>query len=440
MNTTPNKTNLNKTPNNWSWLENTNDSPSSSDGMSKNLENQDLNKSFDSATANGRRGRPKSEILTSLMLQGSTSPSAIKCKFCNRVFPRDKSLAAHLRTHTGEKPYICDFPLCSRAFTQSGQLKTHQRLHTGERPFSCSAPNCQMRFTHANRHCPDHPYQALKRCDDEFLLNPQPEEQSTEILKWLQKYREERQQQLIQAQSPSPSPNSTARKTPKRPSSSSSMKGSDENKRRVFSKSIIDLKAQENCDISSSSSSNHNNKELIAMSPSKAARKGFMCEMDMNAGKAENIQSSTPIQKQNYASDAIDLAIIGSPVSTNKPKHCRPKIILWKEPMDDNDEEESSLNNDENILKPTEISGPSEKNLSVPSPKKLFNPKKKWLREACQDLGTQPLDFGTNHPLYNRLQTQAVNETMTNNPQLLSLSNNHIVRPSVIIMAKEKKE
>jgi hypothetical protein len=281
-----------------------------------------------------------------------------------------------------------------------------------------------MRFTHANRHCPDHPYQALKRCDDEFLLNPQPEEQSTEILKWLQKYREERHQQLIQAQSPSPSPNSSARKTPKRPSSSNNTKGSDENKRRVFSKSIIDIKAQENCDISSSSS---NNKELIAMSPSKAARKGFMCEMDMNAGAAENIQSSTPIQKQNYASDAIDLAIIGSPVSTNKPKHCRPKIILWKEPMDDNDEEESSLNNDENILKPTEITGPSEKSLSVPSPKKLFNPKKKWLREACQDLGTQPLDFGTNHPLYN-------------NPQLLSVSNNHIVRPSVIIMAKEKKE
>lgn len=104
MNTTPNKTNLNSSSSNWSWIENANDSPSSNDGTSKQLENQLLNKSFDSATggsSSGRRGRPKSEILTSLMLQGSTSPSAIKCKFCNRVFPRDKSLAAHLRTHTG---------------------------------------------------------------------------------------------------------------------------------------------------------------------------------------------------------------------------------------------------------------------------------------------------------------------------------------------------
>lgn len=48
-----------------------------------------------------RRGRPRSEALTTLMMEGSTSPSAIKCKFCHRVFPREKSLQAHLRTHTG---------------------------------------------------------------------------------------------------------------------------------------------------------------------------------------------------------------------------------------------------------------------------------------------------------------------------------------------------
>lgn len=49
-----------------------------------------------------RRGRPRSEALTTLMIEGSTSPSAIKCTYCNRVFPREKSLQAHLRTHTGE--------------------------------------------------------------------------------------------------------------------------------------------------------------------------------------------------------------------------------------------------------------------------------------------------------------------------------------------------
>lgn len=97
MEITPNKTtNLTASSvENYSWFPSTDSieqSPSS-------CENH-LNKSLDSVTT-GRRGRPKSEILSALMMQGSTSPSAIKCKFCNRVFPRDKSLSAHLRTHTG---------------------------------------------------------------------------------------------------------------------------------------------------------------------------------------------------------------------------------------------------------------------------------------------------------------------------------------------------
>lgn len=60
-----------------------------------------------------RRGRPRSEALTTLMIQGSTSPSAIKCTYCNRVFPREKSLQAHLRTHTGKSiknPLISHLP------------------------------------------------------------------------------------------------------------------------------------------------------------------------------------------------------------------------------------------------------------------------------------------------------------------------------------------
>lgn len=68
--------------------------------------NTSLNNSYNSPfnTSDGRenrRGRPRSEALTTLMIEGSTSPSSIKCGYCNRVFPREKSLQAHLRTHTG---------------------------------------------------------------------------------------------------------------------------------------------------------------------------------------------------------------------------------------------------------------------------------------------------------------------------------------------------
>lgn len=49
----------------------------------------------------GKRGRPRADVINSLIIEGSQSPSSIKCKICNRVFPREKSLQAHLRTHTG---------------------------------------------------------------------------------------------------------------------------------------------------------------------------------------------------------------------------------------------------------------------------------------------------------------------------------------------------
>lgn len=85
-----------------------------------------------------KRGRPRLDDITSLIQEATASPSDIRCTFCHRVFPREKSLQAHLRTHTGERPYSCDFPGCGRAFAQSGQLRTHQRLHTGEKPFICA--------------------------------------------------------------------------------------------------------------------------------------------------------------------------------------------------------------------------------------------------------------------------------------------------------------
>ena len=48
-----------------------------------------------SAAADGsasKRGRPRADVITHLILEGSSSPSEIKCKQCYRVFPREKSL------------------------------------------------------------------------------------------------------------------------------------------------------------------------------------------------------------------------------------------------------------------------------------------------------------------------------------------------------------
>ena len=54
---------------------------------------QALNMSMDkSLTDSGKRGRPRADLITSLIQEGTSSPSGIKCSICGRVFPREKSL------------------------------------------------------------------------------------------------------------------------------------------------------------------------------------------------------------------------------------------------------------------------------------------------------------------------------------------------------------
>ncbi|VCW77448.1 unnamed protein product, partial [Gulo gulo] len=141
-----------------------------------------------------RRGRPRADTVRDLINEGEHSSSRIRCNICNRVFPREKSLQAHKRTHTGERPYLCDYPDCGKAFVQSGQLKTHQRLHTGEKPFVCSENGCLSRFTHANRHCPKHPYARLKREEPTDALSKHQAVDNQAAAEWLAKYWETREQ------------------------------------------------------------------------------------------------------------------------------------------------------------------------------------------------------------------------------------------------------
>ncbi|XP_003463705.2 sal-like protein 4 isoform X1 [Cavia porcellus] len=50
-----------------------------------------------------------------------------KCKYCTKVFGTDSSLQIHLRSHTGERPYMC--AVCGHRFTTKGNLKVHFHRH-----------------------------------------------------------------------------------------------------------------------------------------------------------------------------------------------------------------------------------------------------------------------------------------------------------------------
>lgn len=53
-----------------------------------------------------RIGRPKKSDILSLQREGEQSESYLKCLVCKRIFPRIKSLEAHMRIHTGRLYHV----------------------------------------------------------------------------------------------------------------------------------------------------------------------------------------------------------------------------------------------------------------------------------------------------------------------------------------------
>ncbi|XP_050293746.1 zinc finger protein 22-like [Anthonomus grandis grandis] len=115
--------------------------------------------------------RMKTHLAKHEILENQSLCSGLICMICNKAFNNHTNLQIHMRTHTGDKPYMCE--VCNKSFSQSCNLVNHMRIHTGEKPFKC--PHCDRAFTqsgnlnnHIRLHTDEKPFKC-HFCDKAFV-------------------------------------------------------------------------------------------------------------------------------------------------------------------------------------------------------------------------------------------------------------------------------
>ncbi|KAG0694937.1 hypothetical protein DFH29DRAFT_296356 [Suillus ampliporus] len=128
--------------------------------------------------------QPEPSTSTVNLVQPASKKARHPCTYsgCTKSYSKACRLAEHIRSHTGERPYVCT--TCQKSYLRESHLQAHAKSHLpeSERPYVCTeSATCQKRFwtfqhlqVHENTHSGAKAYScSVEGCDEVFAKHHQ---------------------------------------------------------------------------------------------------------------------------------------------------------------------------------------------------------------------------------------------------------------------------